>query len=325
MSAEDPQAPQISVLIVGYNNRRHIDACIGGALRGLAGIPHEVLFVDCSDDGSESHVRNTYPSVRVLRYSGNLGFGRGNNELAKIATGSYLLLLNPDTRPNGSELVRLLEFARSHPGAGAWGGTTVLPDGEPDPGSHQPMLTVGSRIASIFGIGSPFSRRLLPRSTAPQRVDVISGAFFLLQRETWIRIGGFDPLFFLYAEEVDLCRRIADLGLELWVDPSIVLVHDGGSGDGFSRQRQINTLRGNATYFIKHCGPVMSAIARAAMLLTEIRRLLVAASIDLALRPRSASARFTRSAAAVRGLSEWWNGWPQPRPSTSLSTRSAGH
>jgi GT2 family glycosyltransferase len=101
---------RVSVLIVGYRNLRHLDACIGGAIRSLEGVDGEILFIDCSNDGSEAFVRGRFPGVRVLPFAGNLGFGRGNNHLAREARGEYLLLLNPDTIPRADELARLRDL-----------------------------------------------------------------------------------------------------------------------------------------------------------------------------------------------------------------------
>lgn len=301
---------RVSVLIVGYRNLRHLDACIGGALRALDGVDGEILFIDCSNDGSSEFVRERFPAVRVLPYAGNLGFGRGNNHLAREARGEYLLLLNPDTVPKSDEIARIVRFADAHPRAGACGGRCVFPSGAPDLGSHQPMLTVGGMLLASLGLAS-LRRGALPLDArAPQRVEVISGAFMLVRRALWEQLGGFDELFFMYTEEVDLCRRIADAGFELWADPSIVMIHDAGSGDPDNPKKRLQLLRGNATYFRKHCGPVAAFIGCAAMLANEALRLAYARTVLRALRPARARALGERCAHAVRNRAEWWLGWP---------------
>ena len=301
---------RVSVLIVGYRNLRHLDACIGGALRALDGVDGEILFIDCSNDGSSEFVRERFPAVRVLPYAGNLGFGRGNNHLAREARGEYLLLLNPDTVPKSDEIARIVRFADAHPRAGACGGRCVFPYGAPDLGSHQPMLTVGGMLLASLGLAS-LRRGALPLDArAPQRVEVISGAFMLVRRALWEQLGGFDELFFMYTEEVDLCRRIADAGFELWADPSIVMIHDAGSGDPDNPKKRLQLLRGNATYFRKHCGPVAAFIGCAAMLANEALRLAYARTVLRALRPARARALGERCAHAVRNRAEWWLGWP---------------
>lgn len=301
---------RVSVLIVGYKNLRHLDACIGGAIRSMAGTDGEILFIDCSNDGSSDFVSTRFPGVRVMPHAGNLGFGRGNNHLAREARGEYLLLLNPDTVPRSDEIARIVAFAQAHPRAGACGGRCVFPSGTPDLGSHQPMLGVGGMVLSALGLSS-IRRGALPLDAAlPQQVEVISGAFMLVRSDAWRDLGGFDERYFMYTEEVDLCRRIADAGLELWADPSIVMVHDAGSGDPDNPKKRLQLLRGNATFFRKHCGPVAATVGCTAMLVNEALRLAYARTLLRALRPARARALGERCAHAVRNRAEWWLGWP---------------
>ena len=301
---------RVSVLIVGYRNLRHLDACIGGAIRSLEGVDGEILFIDCSNDGSEAFVRGRFPGVRVLPFAGNLGFGRGNNHLAREARGEYLLLLNPDTIPRADELARLVALADAHPRAGACGGRCVFPSGQPDLGSHQPMLDVRGMVLAALGLAKLRSGALPLDARAPQRVAVISGAFMLVRRTLWEQLGGFDELFFMYTEEVDLCRRIADTGHELWADPSIVMIHDAGSGDPDNPKKRLQLLRGNATFFRKHYAPFAASVGCMAMLANEAIRLAYARTLLRVLNPARAKALGDRCAHAVRNRAEWWPGWP---------------
>ncbi len=99
-----PAPPEVSVLVVGYKSLCYIERCLRGAITSAQGHHFEFLFIDCSDDGSETLVRKQFPQVRVLPYQGNLGFGRGNNVLAAVAYGKRMLLLNPDAFARRDEL-----------------------------------------------------------------------------------------------------------------------------------------------------------------------------------------------------------------------------
>ena len=301
---------RVSVLIVGYRNLRHLDACIGGAIRSMHGIDGEILFIDCSNDGSAEFIRERYPTVRVMPPAGNLGFGRGNNHLASEARGEYLLLLNPDTVPKSDEIARLVRFADAHPRAGACGGRCVFPSGKHDLGSHQPMLDVAGMVLTALGLAR-LRRGALPLDArAPQRVQVISGAFMLVRRDLWNALGGFDELFFMYTEEVDLCKRVADAGHELWADPAIVMIHDAGSGDPDNPRKRLQLLRGNATFFRKHYAPVAAWIGCASMLANESIRLVYASTVLRLLKPARAKALGERCHHVIRSRHEWWLGWP---------------
>jgi hypothetical protein len=310
-TTESEDRLELSVLVVGYRNLRHLDASIGGAWRSLGKLCGEVLFVDCSEDGSADFVRERYPLTRIIEGVGNLGFAGGNNCLARAARGEYLLLLNPDTVPRGDEIERLVALARAVPDAGIWGGRTVLPDGSPDHGSHQRGLSPGALLISALGL-----HRLLPGALpygareGVRRVQVVSGAFLLVRRSLWERLAGFDIAFFMYAEEVDLCRRATAIGARPVCDPSIELVHDAGSGSAERPERRTILLRGNATYLRKHHGPLAAWAGCATMLAHEWLRLLAAITILRFVRPARAASLAARARGAIARRREWWNGWP---------------
>jgi GT2 family glycosyltransferase len=267
-----------------------------------------VLFVDCSDDGSAGFVEERFPEIRVLPFQGNLGFARGNNLLASHACGEFLLLLNPDTVPAADEITRLLEFARARPQAGAWGGRCILPSGAADHGSHQPLPSIPRLTLMAVGLGRLWNDALPLDARSPQRVPVISGAFLLVRANTWKTLGGFDDRFVLYSEEVDLCRRIKDLGFELWAEPSIVLIHDAGSGDPYSPHRRTLVLKGVSTYLRKHHGPILANLGCAILAFEELLR--AACSPLIALRnPDHARNLRRRCWPQVRNWRAWWTGW----------------
>lgn len=302
--------PDVSVLVVGYRSMKYLEACLGGAMRSVGALRAEILYLDCSNDGSIDFVRARFPQVRVLPFAGNLGFGRGNNLLAQHAAGEFMLLLNPDTAPRADEIERLVAFARARRHAGAWGGRTVTPDGRPDTGSHQVMISAWRALLTLVGLRTLGAGSLPIGATRPQRVPVVSGAFLLVDAALWRELGGFDELFFMYAEEVDLCRRIQGAGREIWADPSIAMEHDLGSGNPHDPKRAISTIRGNATFFHKHHGPVAATIGCAASYLHEARRLLQAATLDRLRNPADAKARAAKSRAVLAARRQWWNGWP---------------
>ncbi len=303
-------ALDVSVLVVASENIARVDASIGGALHSIGKLRGEILLINCSRDDADNFVARKFPAVRVLPRAGNLGFGRGNNHLAAHARGAYILLLNPDTAPKSDEIARLVAFARAHPHAGICGGRCVTPDGAVDHGSHQPMLSPCGILLSAVGLTKLRAGALPYRAVAPQQVTVISGAFLLIRADVWREVGGFDERFFMYAEEVNLCARVAQLGYEIWSDPSIVMIHDAGSGAPESTSRRCNTLRGNATFVRKHHGPIAAECACVSMVLHEVIRLLYAHTplrVRDAVRARQQRKR-CREVLAARSV--WFKGWP---------------
>ena len=299
------ETPEASILIVGYRSKAYIARCISGAINASQRSQVEILFLDCSDDGSVDLVREQFPMVRTFPHQGNLGFARGNNFLANEARGRKILLLNPDAFCEGTEIDALLEFSRSKPDGGAWGAVTVLPSGRIDPGSTQPMLGPVSLFMTLIGLARFRPGRLRPDKPIPQRVAVLTGAFMLVRADVWRALGGFDIRYFMYTEEVDLCRRIADYGCEIWAEPRIRLLHDTGSGSPRSAGRLVQLCRGNATFLDKHFGPVSSALCKSIMWTQGLTRALYG-------RCFGKQDYVDGFGAVVRRRSEWWNGWPEP-------------
>jgi GT2 family glycosyltransferase len=309
VSTEPADSIELSVLIVGYNSRHYLEACIRGACESMAGVRGEILFHNCSTDGSEALVSEKFPTVRIIPSGGNLGFARANNLLARNARGTHLLLLNPDTIPIDGCVGRILRLAQETKGAGIAGGRTVLPCGGVDFGSHQPMITPFTIWLGALGL-TALDRRVLPAGPGgPRRVDVVSGAFLCISREAWEQVGGFDPGLFMYAEEVDLCKRVAANGWLVVGDPRIVVLHDAKSGNRFSGDRRIQVLRGKVTFVRKHYAPLLASLATAGFVVQEIRRFLVGWAIGVVFRSESRRKAAMQSLHCLKRVSQWWNGW----------------
>jgi N-acetylglucosaminyl-diphospho-decaprenol L-rhamnosyltransferase len=166
----------VSVLIVGYRSKDLLRGCLKGLFEHTADVAMEVLYVDCSGDGSVEMVRDAFPEVRVIDNQDNLGFARGNNLLARHAHGRFLLLLNPNTLIHDNAVGELVAFARSSPDGGAWGGVTMLADGRIDRGSQQSGPNLRYALFRLLGIKTPTRGTLPDDATEPVDVDVLCGA-----------------------------------------------------------------------------------------------------------------------------------------------------
>ncbi len=246
-------ACDVSILIVGFRSRAFLAKAIGSIGNAASQVAHEVRFVNNSDDDSEQQVIEQFPSVIVVPSRGNIGFGAGNNYLAQGAKGRFLLMLNPDTvlEPNAVDI--LAAAAEAAPEFDILGGLSVDQNGQGLAPSRLEFPTLGSILRGIIGQGS------LPlpdsQSSAPVPVDSVSGAFLLIRREVWDRLGGFDERFFLYAEELDLCRRLIAQGGKVGIVPQARVLHDISSGEPHSPSRVLYSMRGAATFYRKHFSP----------------------------------------------------------------------
>jgi GT2 family glycosyltransferase len=230
----------VSIIVVSYNTRDLTLACLRSVIEQTKSVSYNLVVIDnASQDGSANAVAEAFPQVQLIRSEQNLGFAAANNLAAQIVNGRYLLLLNPDTVVLDGAVDRLLAFAHSHPQARIWGGRTVFEDGSLNPSSCWGRQTCWSLTTQALGLNVFF-----PNSTAfnPEciggwprdsirEVDIVSGCFFLIRRDFWNQLGGFDPAFFMYGEEADLCLRAKAFGSRPMITPKATIVHLGGASE----------------------------------------------------------------------------------------------
>ncbi|MCB0064492.1 MAG: glycosyltransferase family 2 protein, partial [Caldilineaceae bacterium] len=232
--------PLVSVIIVNWNTREltadclHSVAAEGACLAKHVALaePLETIVVDNgSTDGSAAFLRHTFPWIRLIENSENLGFAAANNQALAYCRGRYILLLNSDTKvlPGGiGELVRFIETA---PTVGAVGARYLNPDGSLQSSSY-PAPTLSREFWRMFHLDKFYSYgtyRMEGWSTeTPRPVEIVQGAALLLRREIALTIGLFDTEYFMYSEEQDLCQRIRQAGWQIYYVPRAAIIHYGG-------------------------------------------------------------------------------------------------
>lgn len=276
----------LSIIIVSWNTRELLADCLAAVASELAPFAPgatECFVVDnASSDGSAAMVRARFPWVRLLESSENLGFARGNNLALQQAMGEFVLLLNSDTRLHGGSLAGLVEFLARTPNAGAVGPKLLNGDGTLQPSCH-PMLTPAREFWRLA-----FLDRLLPRATykcerwgnQPHRVDVIKGACLMLRRQALEQVGFLDEEYFMYTEEMDLCRRLALKGWSLWYIPDAVVTHIGEASSKQVAERMYLELYRSKVQFHRKFGGEPEAIRfRRLVGIAYWPRLMVAAAV----------------------------------------------
>jgi GT2 family glycosyltransferase len=225
----------LSVVIVSFNTRDLLRQCLQTVEREAETIPYETIVIDnASRDGSAEMVADEFPAVRLIRSDKNLGFAAANNRGFAIARGRYVALLNSDAFPQPGALRRSIEHMDSQPQVGVGGGRIVGSDGSLQPSARMfpsPLndLIIMTGLASRYPKSRLWGRpdRTWANQLEPAAVDWIPGAYMVIRREVLDQVGHFDERFFLYYEEVDLCRRVKAAGYPIWYWPDIVTVHIG--------------------------------------------------------------------------------------------------
>ena len=247
----------VSILIVCYKSRDLIADCLESVEKFTIGCTYEVLLVDCSNDGTVDFVRSRFPRTRIIENSENLGFGGGNNFLARYATADYILLLNPDVILTDDAISELYRTALEFPQAGAVGGRTRLPNGSRDTGSRQFFPTLFRLAISVFGAAKYLNGALPENATVPGEVETLSGAFMIVRRDVWEELKGFDTSFFMYSEELELCYRIKAHGHSVVMTPRAEIIHLAGSGNGPYSSRSVYWITKSKMHFLrKYWNPV---------------------------------------------------------------------
>jgi N-acetylglucosaminyl-diphospho-decaprenol L-rhamnosyltransferase len=251
----------LSIIVISYNTRDITLDCLRSLYAHPPAVPFEVILLDnASADGSAEAVAAEFPQVELIASRDNTGFAGGNNIAAERAKGRRLLLLNPDTLVLPNSLDALWQFAESRPERGIWGGRTLFEDGSLNPTSCWRRMTPWSLLCSAMGFTRMFRRSSLLspeayggwRRDSERQVDIVTGCFLLIDTALWRRLGGFDPLFFMYGEEADLCHRARKLGYRPTITPSAEIIHFGGKSEPSHTEKTIKTTRGRITLIRKH-------------------------------------------------------------------------
>ncbi|MEP5936791.1 MAG: glycosyltransferase family 2 protein [Erythrobacter sp.] len=298
----------LSILTVGFNSASHLEKCLASLDTDLARPNVEMLFINNGKDRSEDLVERMAQQVRIVPSQGNIGFGRACNLLASHAKGHLFLLLNPDTEVRPDAIEALVQAAIKRPDFAILGAMTLT---KRDGSQHFPQLKLpglGSLARGLIGRTAFAFPPAQSGSLIP--VDCISGGCMMVRREDWHQLGGFDEAFFLYAEDLDLCRRATDAGMRLAINPEAQVYHDIGSGDFFSPNRLMLQMRGNAHYYRKHFSPTYAFACLGMLWLTGLVRFIIGGLIGLG------STKYRAMSIGYKDLTlhpwKWWHGYFRP-------------
>jgi GT2 family glycosyltransferase len=243
----DPPKPLVSALIVSHNAKDHLLDCIR-ALHASADVPLETVVVDNdSSDGSAAAVTADFPQATVLIQEKNLGYGRAANVGLERCTGRFVLLVNPDVTVDLHCVGRLADFMLTRPDAGAVGPRLLMDDGSLDAGARRSFPEPSTLFYRTVGLS-----RLFPRSprfgrynmghvdeTEVHEIDSGTADCLMLRRAALDRVGFFDPRYYMYGEDVDLCYRLKLGGWKVFYLPTASAVHHAHPTPDYGERRRM--------------------------------------------------------------------------------------
>jgi GT2 family glycosyltransferase len=263
----------LSIVILNWNVRDLLDRCLASIRSD--GLQLETIVVDnASSDDSVTLVRSKYPDVVVIANSINRGFTGGNNQGIRATHGRYVLVLNPDTEIVDDALDRLAAYLDDHTDVGALGPMLLNPDRSVQ-SSRRRFPTMATGFFESTWLQGVAPRNLLRRfymdDLSPefvQEVDWLTGACTMFRRSVLDRVGLYDEEnFFMYSEELDLCRRIRQAGWKIIYLPEAKVIHYvGRSSDQVVAARHIHFQTSKVRYYNKWHGRWAATSLRAFLL-----------------------------------------------------------
>jgi len=332
LSGHDPPAPRIvtatprcSAIVVSYNSAAHLPQCLS-ALEAQRGVDADIYVVDnASSDGSGELVRHRFPRVHLVENVKNVGFARGNNQVLEQNTAEFYALVNPDTVASPAALAACVEYLTRDSKSGVVAVRLVYPDGTLQPSCHA-FLGLRNLLGETLGAHrlAPGLRQLsslyMPWFAHDRiaEVDWIDGAFLVVRGEVVRTVGGFDPDFFMYGEEMEWCHRIRRAGWNIVFLPDPAAVHVRGASSGpIAGPMFIENLKGRVRYLRKHRGPMVATAARVIIAVSVLLRYAwrETQGFGLALTGRRVEERLRLRQTSLRSATRWvLRGLPLTRP-----------
>lgn len=235
--AQSEKQVDVSVIVVNYYSLDEMNQCIEHIQAGTFDGVVEILVVNNSPgDGTAQCMREQYPDVVYLEPGENLGFGRACNYGFERAGGKYMLLVNPDAYVAPEAIQNAYNYFEENEQVGVVGVRLTSETGGWHP-SARGFPTLLDKLMMLAGLTSRFPQsRFFGRldhtwwdHSHPKSVDWVVGAFFMIRTSACRKLEGFDPRFFIYFEEMEFCKRIKKMGMEVHFVPCAEVRHVGGA------------------------------------------------------------------------------------------------
>lgn len=249
----------ISIILVHYHVKKEILSCIKSIYASKPKTAFEIIVVDNDEKKTiETELKKLFPNVRYVKNE-NKGFGQGNNVGISYTKGEYLFFLNPDTKLLNNTLDEIVSFFNKHKNAGIVAPAIFDSNNDIFPLQGTKELTP---IRAIFSLS--FISKLFPKNKIRQdyylsdwdkkyvkEVDVVPGTAFMIRKELFEKVGGFDDHFFLFFEEFDLCKRIKGLGWKIFMNPNAQIFHAWGQSTQKSKKDIAQIFQKSRFYYLK--------------------------------------------------------------------------
>ena len=230
---------KVSVIIVSYNVRSYLAHAIDSILKSNYKKLEIIVVDNHSYDGTCDYLKENYQDIKplhVISNSENVGFGKAVNQASEVATGEYMMVLNPDTIIEENTISTMVEYLEKNNSVGMVGPKILNADGTLQLACKRSFPTIKVALPKLLGLDKIFPRSrwagkynltyLDPEKI--HKVDAISGSCMLIKSKLFKQISGFDEKFFMFGEDLDLCKRIWESNHEIHYLPETKIIHYKG-------------------------------------------------------------------------------------------------
>lgn len=238
----------ISIIIVNHNSKEYLPNCLSSIKKAFGGESYEIIIVN----NDTEPLANNFNDTNIAIFQGNpkLSFGKANNLGASKAKAYFLWFLNPDTEIVSGKLANLLKLLRNE-STGAIGMRLLTKKDIPQKWSAGFEITPTSIILTNLGLDKS---KQIWGSTSLMEVDWVSGCSFAINRKLFEEINGFDDDYFMYFEDVDICKRIKGKRKKIFFFPEMQILHWGGKSYSNKSLQKKHYYESQRLYLKKHFG-----------------------------------------------------------------------
>lgn len=245
-----PNSKELTIIIVNYASKEFLRNCLA-SLRQNGPSEAEIIVVNNDPQENLDELLVIFPTIKIVENAGNGGFGQANNLAAQKAQGKNLLFLNPDTEIRRAGLVEALTMLTADADLGVIGARLLAENGETQAWCAGVEASLSDLIKNNLG----WSRsRQIWEKREKTSVDWVSGAAMLVKKEVFMAVGGFDEQFFMYFEDMDLCRRVRTYGKKVLFLPQWEVIHYGGKSQRDKQKQKKYFYTSQDRYFLKNQG-----------------------------------------------------------------------
>lgn len=235
---------ELTVITVTYNSKSLIEDYIVSLSKNLPK-SSEVIIVDSgSTDETAERVKelitkHNLKNFHQINKDENIGFGKAGNIASREAKGEYLFFLNPDTKVKPGSIEQLLNFIKADDQVGIAAPRLIEPNGQIQKSVRRLPTVTGAVADYFFGVNNAY-REYFPVTETPVEVESVVGAAILIRKDLFIKLGGFDNKYFMYFEDIDLCRKVRRENLKIVYLPQAEVIHQVGGSFSEKKNEWLN-------------------------------------------------------------------------------------